>query len=109
MAKILHATDGTYMFWCPACERAHGINSHWQFNGDLDKPTIRPSLLTRGNTGWDDGYVGEDTVCHCFVTDGKIKYLPDCTHALAGHEVDIPDWDSVFKDDYTRKEAQDNG
>ena len=26
-----------------------------------------------------------------FVTDGKIQFLGDCTHALAGQTVDLPD------------------
>jgi hypothetical protein len=28
-------------------------------------------------------------VCHSFVTDGKIQYLSDCTHAMAGQTVDL--------------------
>ena len=30
--------------------------------------------------------------CHTFVTDGRIQFLGDCTHALAGQTVDLPDW-----------------
>ena len=30
-------------------------------------------------------------VCHSFVTDGRIQFLNDCTHALAGQTVDLPD------------------
>ena len=30
-------------------------------------------------------------VCHTFVTDGRIQFLSDCTHALAGQTVDLPD------------------
>ena len=29
--------------------------------------------------------------CHSFVTDGRIQFLSDCTHALAGQTVDLPD------------------
>jgi hypothetical protein len=35
------------------------------------------------------------TVCHSYVTDGKIRFLDDCTHELAGKTVeleDVPDW-----------------
>jgi hypothetical protein len=28
-----------------------------------------------------------------FVTDGRIQFLGDCTHALAGQTVDLPDWE----------------
>ena len=29
-----------------------------------------------------------------FVTDGNIQFLADCTHALAGQTVPMPDWDA---------------
>ena len=32
-------------------------------------------------------------VCHSFVTNGRIQYLGDCTHKLAGQTVDLPDWE----------------
>jgi hypothetical protein len=34
-----------------------------------------------------------ERVCHLFVTDGRIQFLGDCTHALAGQTVDLPDWE----------------
>lgn len=32
-------------------------------------------------------------VCHTFVTDGKINFLSDCTHELAGQTVPMQDLD----------------
>ena len=29
--------------------------------------------------------------CHSFVTDGRIQFLADCTHPLAGQTVDLPE------------------
>jgi hypothetical protein len=55
----------------------------WGFNGDCDKPTISPSLLCKSHI-----------TCHSFIVDGKIQFLSDCTHKLAGQTVDIPDWNS---------------
>lgn len=82
----------------------------WKFNGDLERPTLTPSILERtghychtppvpGNCACDfqDRYPGEDPwewpcmVCHSFVRDGRIQFLSDCTHALAGQTVDLPD------------------
>ena len=34
-----------------------------------------------------------DDICHSFVTDGRIQFLGDCTHKLAGQTVDLPDWE----------------
>lgn len=58
----------------------------WEFDGNLEAPTIRASILTRG---------GENRVCHSFVTAGRWEFLGDCTHALAGQTVpmvSLPDW-----------------
>ena len=70
-----------YMFHCPGCQHAHVCDKRWTFNGDMDKPTFTPSLLNRT----------DKTRCHLFVTDGKIRFLNDCTHQLAGQTVDLPE------------------
>jgi hypothetical protein len=69
----------------------HGIpvrgNTHpvWGWNGSVDAPTFTPSILIH--------YQGGDNpmVCHSFVTDGRIQFLGDCTHALAGQTVELPE------------------
>lgn len=85
------AIRGVVSFWCPGCEGretvpvvADGYEPLWGYNGDGDAPTITPSILVR----W-----GRDgaRVCHSFVTAGRIQFLDDCTHALAGLTVDLPD------------------
>lgn len=58
---------------------------NWSWNGDVDKPTIKPSILTRG------GNEDHPIVCHSFVNDGKIQFLSDSTHELAGQTVDLLD------------------
>ena len=74
----------------------------WGFNGNGDAPTFTPSVLVNGGRRMtDDEYerirAGEKidlppTVCHSFVTDGNIQFLGDCTHALAGQTVPLPDF-----------------
>lgn len=61
---------------------ARGNAVTWTWNESRDTPTLTPSLLTK----YSDAYV-----CHCFVTDGKIQFLTDCTHALAGQTVELPE------------------
>ena len=78
----------TYLFWCPGCDTAHGPNDTWQFNGDVDKPTLSPSILVNGTVKPYPGMIR----CHSFVTDGKIQFLSDCTHDLTGQTVELPDW-----------------
>ena len=31
-------------------------------------------------------------ICHHFVTEGKIQFCGDCTHALRGQTVELPDF-----------------
>lgn len=86
----------------------HGIRfggNAWAWNGDAEKPTFTPSVLVRGKRRMtQDEYQrvmgGEkidlpNTVCHSFVTDGRIQFLGDCTHCLANQTIDLPEWTTV--------------
>lgn len=55
----------------------------WTFNGDFEKPTFNPSMLIQPNN-----LHGRD---HFFVKGGKIQYLSDCEHELAGQTVEMVD------------------
>lgn len=71
------------------------------FNGDGDRPTFWPSVLVKGIVPITDeehatimsgGAVApKPFICHSFVTGGRIQFLADSTHSLAGQTVDIPD------------------
>lgn len=104
------ADDGRLLFFCPACETAHGVRfdgpNTWSWNGSKELPTITPSILVRFTTyGPDklpfskyDGPMpceGTEARCHSFVTDGRISFCSDCTHSMAGQTVDLPTWDSI--------------
>ena len=66
-------------------ESPHAKNKpHWDWNGNLDKPTFRPSLLNYIDTP-------NGRRCHSWITDGCIEFLGDCTHALKGQTVDLPE------------------
>lgn len=78
----------------------------WGFNGDGDKPTLTPSVLVTRTTAeppvtpenlddWNRApwpQTKRQFICHSFVTDGRIQFLGDSTHALAGQTVDLPDF-----------------
>lgn len=86
MAKVRKLSGGNfdYMIFCPACKCGHGIDlARWTFNGDMEKPAVSPSLLIN----YEDG-----KVCHSFIKEGKIQFLNDCTHDLAGQTVDLEDF-----------------
>lgn len=100
-------------FWCPGCEDFHIIKSSgegaWSVSAvESDQPSFQPSVLvTSGHyakggapggcwcdmearTGMKPGF--KCGICHSFVTAGRIQFLSDCTHALAGQTVDLPDF-----------------
>jgi hypothetical protein len=66
-----------WMFWCPACLGRHWWDGRWSWNGDLERPTVRPSVETAA------------TGCHLFLTDGRVTYTDDCRHPLAGRTVTL--------------------
>jgi len=66
--------------WENAALHCFSTNVHG-FNGDMDRPTLTPSLLCKGQA----------SVCHSFVRDGRIEFLSDCTHPLANQTVDLSD------------------
>ena len=82
-----------FSFYCPGCKCAHtlpvagGYTERWGFNGDTVKPTFTPSVLVFHEK---DGQ--RVTECHSFVTDGRIQFLNDSAHELAGQTVDLPLW-----------------
>lgn len=115
--KLQKSNDGMLIFYCQGCQECHGVNDSWSFNGDFNNPTFSPSILVRGTrmtakgeSEYEEwckaGYpnIGEkpfdriQTVCHSFVNDGRMQYLNDCTHFLAGQTVELFDEDEWFKD-----------
>lgn len=86
-----------WAFYCPGCHETHFFwtkgNVAWNFNGDVNRPTVSPSIKVEYN-GAD-----KDTVCHSFIRDGFIEYLSDCTHSLAGKTVELKELQDG-KEDY---------
>jgi Family of unknown function (DUF6527) len=92
--SVEDSARGTLWIWhCPGCQMPHSCDKRWTFNGDTEKPTFRASVLV----AWDYGDPPEKRRCHSFVTDGRIAFLADCTHALAGQTVDLPPWKTALE------------
>lgn len=109
--KVSHAENGRISFWCPGCDRAHTVETgpgRWDWNSSKTAPTFTPSVLVHYRH-WEPPVTPEnleafkaepweqhqvDVICHSFVTDGRIQFLGDSTHSLAGHTVDLPNWNA---------------
>lgn len=64
-----------------------GTNA-WTWNGDIEKPTLRPSVLTIGGSA-------ETWRCHSWINDGHAQFLDDCSHELRGKIVPLLDVEST--------------
>jgi hypothetical protein len=108
-----YGTEKRAEWWCDGCNTRHafrfegpaGCGPVWKFNGNVEQPTFSPSLLYRQTTAtppvtsenleqfklrpWPQKDVV--AICHTFVVDGIVQYLPDCTHKLAGLSVPLPE------------------
>jgi len=116
--KLRRLEGGKVSYWCPGCDMAHVLTVErregqsapcWDWNADPDAPSFSPSVLVRWESGeppvtrrnlaewkrkpWPQ--TRRMNVCHAFVTDGRIQFLDDCTHALAGRTVPLPDFGVV--------------
>lgn len=117
--KLRGLEGGRVAFICPGCGEMHQVtvnnemnrqDPRWSYNGNPDAPTFIPSVLVRGTrfdlsdeevdalwdrmTGDREKMLADASTnfrCHSFVRDGRIQFLNDCTHALAGQMVDLPD------------------
>ena len=117
MPEVVKLVGTTATIRCPGCGEFHSMQvapsggpvsgPNWGFNGNLEKPTFTPSILSRsghyashfvpGSSCWctynaehPEDATFNCNICHSFVTDGRIQFLNDCTHALAGQTVDLP-------------------
>lgn len=94
------------LLWCPGCAAVEGLTgthqvvvetgpAHdggpvWEWDGELERPTVNPSLLVTYGRGDQS-----PLVCHSLIVDGAWQYLGDCTHPMAGQTVPLPplpDW-----------------
>lgn len=92
----LQVRDEIARFYCPGCKGDHWVNIEdawpvWTFNGDTEKPTLHPSVVVTYNGEDADQEGCQPSRCHSWVRDGQIEFLSDCTHALAGQTVELPD------------------
>jgi hypothetical protein len=85
------------LFWCPGCDTVMQVcPKRWSWNGDVDKPTLWPSIKqTCGPFPEGSSRAGQTEVCHCFVRDGNIEFCNDCTHEKRG-TMPLPELETVI-------------
>lgn len=99
LSKKLRGGEGMIAHWCPGCSCSHVIftaspgGPEWQWDGNVDAPTVSPSVRLFWPAMADRPEV---TRCHYFLRAGQIAYCADSAHELAGKTVPLPD----FPDDW---------
>lgn len=90
-----------FLVYCPGCKSAHPIHVArgpnnpgpcWSFNGDLERPTFAPSILS--NPENHPSYPR----CHSYLRDGAWQFLSDCSHELAGKTIPLEERASAWPD-----------
>jgi hypothetical protein len=85
-ARVIPGENGnppTVVFYCVGCGQNHAVPFDrrkppafdlWFFDGNLENPTIEPSVLVIGGGGY------KIIVCHVVVTAGLLHYQGDDLH-----------------------------
>lgn len=95
ISPFLRKVDGGYGHWCPGCKELHVIHTErpnhcgaqWAFDGNVAAPTFGPSINISAHDP--EGELPDER-CHYFLKGGVLQFLGDCTHALAGQSVPLP-------------------
>lgn len=99
-AKIIEREGQMYLYFQP--EGMHVLNlpvitkgsrdkhNAWTWNGSLEKPTVRPSVLHTYSKSYKPGEYKEIKI-HFWLNDGVCKCLNDCTDGNAGKLLDLVD------------------
>lgn len=98
-SRLLRGSLDEPAHWCPGCNEMHVLpwkRGGWTFNGDVERPTFTPSFLHRWKS-YDDGKP-TPKICHYILTDGVLNFCSDCTHALAGKSVPLPELPAEWQD-----------
>lgn len=93
MTVMSNADGDRVLWWCPACDCAHAVPvkpgdpNGWDFNGDMESPTLAPSVLVYEHKA--SPPFRDQPRCHTFIRKGNVEFLSDCSHALAGRTVPL--------------------
>ena len=82
---------GLFAHWCPGCGCAHMLEissiqadeRRLGFDGDVRCPSFEPDIVRVDRNG---------KFCRYSIKAGRVRYDRECTHALAGKTIDLPDF-----------------
>lgn len=111
VSPFLRRGTDAYSHWCPGCLEPHSIPNTWEFDGNVNSPTFKPSVNITGvqtvvERGRWTGEFKKDAAgnpipycCHYILTAGQLQFQPECTHELKGQTVPLPVLPAFLMDD----------
>lgn len=83
--------DRVLTWYCPGCKGGHGVPTQgknaWGWNQSTASPTLTPSVLVLAHET--SPPFNPQPRCHSFIRDGRLQFLDDCGHELAGQTVEM--------------------
>ena len=86
----------TGILYLPVILKGSRKDTHcWSWNGDTEKPTLKPSVLNEGTE-----FIGGDPLdknnwvpfrCHTWINNGQAIFLDDTDHQYKGQTLDLID------------------
>jgi hypothetical protein len=124
VSSKLRREENGHSHWCPGCGEMHVVPDSWTFDGNLESPTFSPSVKITGQKTvvdergeWTGAWMATDEngapverkvflptdtpvpyCCHYVLTAGVIQFGGDCTHAMVGQAVPLPDLPPHLRD-----------
>lgn len=95
MARI-RLFNGVPCFFCLACQAVHKLDTRFRYNYNPNLPSFKGQIsLQVGPFGPGHIHEGKVIACSFTITKGVIVYGETSTHAHAGKELGLPDFDEM--------------
>ena len=106
VSPTLYKSKIGYYHYCPGCKGMHHYqvtatgSPNWIFNGNVDVPDFKPSMLIWHDTDADTCKEWDIVQrCHYFINNGFIEYCSDSTHELSGKTLPLPEIPDKFSEE----------
>lgn len=95
LSQFLRNTEDGVAHYCIACRGLHNFSikrpnhlaQRWTWNGHIVAPTFFPSMHIITRHLHDRKFMQS---CHYWIRGGRVEFLKDCTHSMAGVTISLP-------------------
>lgn len=95
MSKV-KVINGKQAIFCPACQSLHLLDARWRYNYNPKAPTFKPEVaLVAGPFRPGHPHANKTFNCNFVINAGTIHFLASCSHAFAGKDAPLPDFEEM--------------